>query len=139
MRWKKSMPFSPEFVRAIRDVAKIKNLPCEPKDERDWLNPGPWFLFQMGLPEGFESRLDALDFGALRIHMLGRQDLITLKLWAAISSARGKRRVVDINDLRTLQPSDKELDNAIDWCVQKDGTPDVREMDIDPVLRKIRA
>ncbi len=47
------------LATAIADVARAHGLPD------DWLNLGPASLLDLGLPPGFEARLDPLDAGGL--------------------------------------------------------------------------
>jgi hypothetical protein len=50
----------------------------------NWVNLGPCDLAKEGLPEGFASRLKDLRVGEkLMLRLLGRQDLLALKLYAA--------------------------------------------------------
>lgn len=60
-------------------------------------------------------------FGPLTIRVASRQDLITLKLWAATDVRLGQRREVDVLDLRELAPTTDELRAAAYWCTLKDG------------------
>lgn len=51
---------------------------------KDWLNSGPAALFEMGLPEGFKSRMQTRSYGGgLTLHLAGRdvseEFAITLK------------------------------------------------------------
>jgi len=136
-KWTKSKPLPEALVQAVRDVADALDLPREPRDDKDWLNPGPSVLFELGLPEGFKERVEVRRFGPLTIRIAGRQDLVTLKLWAATDTRRGSRRVVDIEDLAKLRPTDRELEIATQWCADKDGRDDFVEMEIEPVLHKL--
>jgi hypothetical protein len=52
-RWKKAQPLPDALVEAIRDVAAALDLPRVPRDDKDWLNAGPSFLFELGLPDYF--------------------------------------------------------------------------------------
>jgi hypothetical protein len=65
------------LTEAIRDVALTYAL------SEEWLNLGPRSLLDRPLPDGFENRLEAADFGALRVWFAGTFDLVCFKLWAA--------------------------------------------------------
>lgn len=132
--WVTAKPLPDELVQAIRDVADALGLPREPRDEKDWLNGGPSFLRSLGLPEGFEQRATLRRFGSLTIRVAARQDLVSLKLWAATDGSRGPRRAVDIADLRELRPTAEELRKAVEWCALKDGRPDFATTELAPVL-----
>ena len=83
--------------------------------DSSWLNVGPRRLFDNPLPNGIEGRLTVEEFGThLRVCWLGRQDLISLKLYAA-SDDRGPRQDQHIADLMQLRPSFDEADAAVDW------------------------
>lgn len=80
-----------------------------------WINLGPRHLVEFGLPDGFEDRLHAISFGTrLTLRLLGRQDLVALKLFAAADVA-GSRQHVHYNDLEVLKPTEAELDAAVKW------------------------
>jgi len=131
---RKAKPLPDALVDAVRDVAAALDLPRIPRDDKDWLNAGPAFLFDIGLPEGFMQRTAIHVFGALTVRLASRQDLITLKLWAATDTRRGTRRSVDIDDLRKLGPTQVELDVAVEWCARKDGRPEFENVEAAPVL-----
>lgn len=117
-RWTKSRPLPLELAQAVEDVASVLGLPTD----KPWLNDGPSFLFEMGLPVGWESRTATRIFGALTVQLLSREDLIVLKLWAATDARAPERRARDVGDLRQLAPSSDEMLVAVRWCRAKDGT-----------------
>lgn len=81
----------------------------------NWVNLGPAQLARHGLPTGFEARLVVRHFGPrLTLHLLSRQDLIPLKLYAASDDLR-IRHAIHLDDLRRLAPTFDELDRALDW------------------------
>lgn len=89
-----------------------------------WLNDGPADLFEMGLPEGFESRLERRPFGThLELWFTGRFDQIHFKLYAAAD--RGPGRHVD--DLLALHPTSDELLAAARWAFTHDVSEPFRE------------
>ncbi|MBT3219375.1 MAG: hypothetical protein HN348_09815 [Proteobacteria bacterium] len=135
--WESAKPLPSELTKAIREVGRALDLPHEPRDEKDWLNPGPSALRDLGLlPPGFESRLTKRNYGALTIRLAARQDLIYLKFWSA-TDIRRARSSVDIGDLATLGPTREELVNAVRWCWDQDGRPDYFAIDARPVLCKL--
>lgn len=98
---------------------------------RQWLNRGPSSLAAVGLPNGFEARLVRREFGdRLVLHLLGREDLIALKLYAAADG--GRRADLHEADLRRLGPRFEELDAAITWIRSLAGTEAfaVREFEV---------
>lgn len=82
---------------------------------QNWINLGPRALMQAGLPEGFADRLHELPIGdRLTLHLLGRQDLLALKLYAA-ADEHGPRQEIHFADLKGLAPTYGELEWAVDW------------------------
>lgn len=136
-QWTSLRTLPDALVKAIREVAEALDLPREPRDEKDWLNPGPSFLKKLGLPTGFDLRTETRVFGNLKVRFADRRDLITLKLWAATDAKRGSRRAVDIDDLIEISPTREELQEALSWCAQKDGRPDFVEIEADSVIRQL--
>jgi hypothetical protein len=105
--------FPEEMAACIRRVAD--NHPELAGMGPNWVNLGPRALVQAGLPEGFADRLQALRVGdRLTLHLLGRQDLLALKLYAAADEL-GPRQDVHLADLKALEPTFDELDWAVDW------------------------
>ncbi|MGB2821766.1 MAG: DUF6036 family nucleotidyltransferase [Phycisphaerae bacterium] len=82
---------------------------------QNWVNLGPRALTQEGLPEGFAGRLRELRVGnRLTLRLLGRQDLLALKLYAA-ADEQGPRQEIHYADLKGLAPTYNELDLAVEW------------------------
>lgn len=104
-----------ELVAAVHDVARAYGL------ADDWLNLGPASLLDGPLPEGFEARLRPVEFGALRLWIAGREDLIALKLWA--SADRWPVPGRHLADLEALAPTDDELRSAAAWTRLRDPSP----------------
>jgi hypothetical protein len=119
-RWRRAQPLPPALVQAVDDVATVLEL----ESDKPWLNDRPSFLFDMGLPKGWSSRTTTKRFGVLVVHLLGREDLIKLKLWAATNSLAPERRDRDVGDLRRLAPTPEELSAGLRWCAGMDGTAD---------------
>ena len=118
--WRRSRPLPDELTQAVDDVAAILSL--SENTQKPWLNDGPSFLFEMGLPAGWQTRTTIHPFAALTLEILSREDIITLKLWAATDARAPERRARDVGDLRTLAPSREEMLRAARWCRSKDGT-----------------
>jgi hypothetical protein len=107
-------PLPPDLARAAVEVAE--DLALDPT----WLNNGPsrgeGGLFQMGLPDGFVSRLTLQSYGeCLRVHFIDRVDQIHFKLYASVD-----RGGYHIEDLRALTPTTTELEAAGRWCMTHD-------------------
>jgi hypothetical protein len=122
-RWMRSRPLPVELARAVDEVASVLGLPTD----KPWLNDGPSFLFEMGLPVGWEARTVPRTFGALTVQLLARDDLIVLKVWAATDQRAPERRARDVGDLRQLAPTRDDLLRAVRWCRAKDGTANFLE------------
>ncbi|MBN1959426.1 MAG: hypothetical protein JW841_00645 [Deltaproteobacteria bacterium] len=133
-KWLPAKPLPEPLVSAVRDVANALGLEQEPRDEKDWLNGGPSILGKLLLPAGFAERTEIRRYGPLTIRIASRQDLITLKLWAATDTARSQRRAVDIGDLREIKPTVAELKTASRWCILKDGRTEIAVAEISKVL-----
>ena len=111
------VPLPDWLLQAAREVAETMHLP------QDWLNNGPsrdeGGLFQMGLPEGFQERLHARQYGDhLTVHFINRIDQIHFKLYAAVD-----RGGYHISDLDALRPTDAELTQAARWALTHDVSP----------------
>jgi len=105
--------FPKELLACINRV--VANHPELAGLGQNWVNLGPRALAQAGLPEGFASRLRELRVGKrLTLHVLGRKDLLALKLYAA-ADEHGPRQEIHFADLKGLAPTYDELDWAVDW------------------------
>ena len=115
-------PLPPVLLEAASEVAQILGL------SEDWLNDGPsrgeGGLFQMGLPEGFVSRLSRKDYGqCLSIYFAGRKDQIHFKLYAAVD-----RGGYHIADLMNLNPDEDELTQSARWAMTHDVSTGFRQV-----------
>lgn len=110
----------PELATAVLDVARAYGL------ADDWLNLGPASLLDGPLPEGFEARLRPVEFGALRLWIAGREDLVALKLWAAADRWPSPGR--HLADLEALAPTPDELRSAATWTRLRDPSPGYKEL-----------
>lgn len=90
-------PLPKPFLQAVNEIEVAFNL------GKNWVNAGPSDLFKMGLPEGFKSRMEALNYGGLMIHLAGRFDQICFKLYAAVDG--GNPHTKHFADLKLLQPT----------------------------------
>ena len=114
----------PENLMAIAERVKENlNLPD------NWLNNGPskenGGLFQMGLPEGFKSRLQKVSFGgALTVYYISRVDQIFFKLYAAADQGAGRHS----SDLQKLAPRDDELFMGCQWAMEHDPSDGFRQV-----------
>jgi hypothetical protein len=78
----------------------------------DWLNAGAAAILLGKLPDGYQERLNSRSFGGLVVSVLGRLDLIRLKVYAAADEGPGSRH---IHDLVLMQPTSEEAGNAVEW------------------------
>jgi hypothetical protein len=113
-------PLPPFLLEAASEVAQILGL------SEGWLNNDPsrgeGGLFQMGLPEGFVSRLFRKNYGQLlTVYFAGREDQIHFKLYAAVD-----RGGYHIADLVSLNPNEDELTCAARWAMTHDVSPSFR-------------
>lgn len=104
----RAVPLPADLVDAAAEIGALFGLGDA------WLNPGPTDLLADGLPEGYEPRLETRTFDALTVHLVGRADLIALKLLAASDPMRGQR---DMTDLRVMAPEPSELVDAARWVL----------------------
>lgn len=104
-------PLPAPLLEAIREVGLALKLP------EDWINSAPADLWKMGLPEGFQDRLDPLHFGGLTIYCASRFDQICFKLYASVDQGPNSKH---FEDLKLLQPNPAELKKAANWCKTHD-------------------
>jgi hypothetical protein len=102
----RAAPLSPALDEAIRDVADTLDLPP------NWLNPGPTDLLQLGLPVGFEDRVETRYYRGLVVHLASRYDQVHFKLYAAADQGVRSKHA---DDLRRLEPTRDELLTAARW------------------------
>ena len=124
-------PLPSYLLSAAKEVARDLGLPD------NWLNNGPSSdaggIFQLGLPEGIASRLQARAYGdRLTVHFIGRLDQIHLKLYAAADSGEGTH----LDDLLSLKPGDVELEIAARRAMTHDVSLGFR-MILKDMLRQI--
>jgi hypothetical protein len=118
----------PEPLRiAVVDVARTYGLAS------DWVNLGPESLLDLGLPDGFASRLERHDYRGLVTWLADRFDMVCFKLYAAVDQGARSRH---LQDLRELQPDRHELLAAARWTVTHDPSPGFRSLLIE-TLRQL--
>lgn len=125
----------PEEIKAcIKKVAE--NHPELGGLGANWINLGPRKLAAHGLPEGFERRMTSRQFGnRLTIHLLGRRDLLALKLYAAADDL-GPRSEIHYEDIKALNPTFDELDACLDW-LRTLGDFQEKRMQLKDVARRL--
>lgn len=103
----KADPIPPLLAQAVRDVARVLEL------SPTWLNNGPASLMDLGLPAGYEDRIELRRYGALDIHIPARADLVCFKLYAAVDQGPSSKHFQDLQD---MAPTRAELSAAATWC-----------------------
>lgn len=102
------------MIRSVADTFGLKE---------NWLNDGPASIYQIGMPEGYDSRTLVREYGApLKVSYIGRWDQIHLKLFASCSST-------DINhflDLDHLEPTREEMVAAVEWTRRRCHSPETK-------------
>ncbi len=107
----------PEALRdAIAEVALDFDQP------RDWMNTVVAHQWVTGLPPGLEQRVSWRDYGALRVGLVSRRDLIAFKLYAAADQTGPTS--VHVKDLLALEPAHGELAEAAAWIRTQDASVD---------------
>lgn len=104
-------PLPNPLLKAIKEVGLALKLPA------DWINSAPADLWKMGLPEGFQNRLDPLRFGGLTLYCASRYDQICFKLYASVDQGPRSKH---FEDLKRLKPNHEELKQAAAWCQTHD-------------------
>lgn len=112
-------PMPEPLRRAVLDVGRAYNL------ADDWVNLGPESLLDLGLPDGFATRLDRRDYGGLGAWLAGRLDMVYFKLYAAVDQGSQSRH---LQDLRELNPERDELLAAARWSLTHDPSPGFRSL-----------
>lgn len=122
-------PLPEPLQRAIAVVAEELGLPS------DWLNTEVKAQWRTGLPEGMHERLDWRDFGGLRVGIAGREDLIAMKLYAAVDGTPAGKH---FQDLLVMAPEDAELDRVEPW-VRTQNASEVFATTLTEVVQSVRA
>lgn len=92
---------------AAVDVARTLAL----RDD-DWLNSGAVAHVGDKLPAGYMERAQSIVYDALTVSVLGRQDLIRLKMYAVTDEGPDSRHAAD---LATMRATIDELTEALAW------------------------
>lgn len=71
----------------------------------------------MGLPEGFQARLELIYYDGLTLYCASRFDQICFKLYASVDQGPDSKHY---EDLKRLQPTQGELEKAGIWCQTHD-------------------
>jgi len=119
IRLRKMKDFPSYLSRAITDVKKTLGLPD------DWINLGPEQNIDYAfLPTGIETRLVRMEYGRkLVIFYISRIDQIYFKLLAATAMEAGQH----FDDLKVLNPTDRELEDATMWVLTQSIVDDKKE------------
>jgi hypothetical protein len=120
-------PLPQELAQAVSEVGLALDL------GKDWLNAGPASLLEMGLPDGFATRMQTRNYAGLTIHLAGRLDQICFKLYAAVDQGPHSKHFAD---LKHLEPSEDDLQVAKCWCVTHDVS-DAFESELKSLLTAI--
>ncbi len=114
-----AQPLPAALVGAAQTVARDFGL------SKDWLNPGPTSLLDLGLPEGFFERAQHRHYGpGLEVLFASRVDQIHLKLYATVDQGTGKH----LKDLQALDPTERELLDAASWSQTHDPSDGYRSV-----------
>jgi hypothetical protein len=114
-----AQPLPAALVGAAQTVARDFGL------SKDWLNPGPTSLLDLGLPEGFLERAQHRHYGpGLEVLFASRVDQIHLKLYATVDQGAGKH----LKDLQALAPTERELLDAASWSQTHDPSDGYRSV-----------
>jgi hypothetical protein len=120
------------IVKGVASIGKIRRL--GPR----WLNSDVANMLQNStrsvvLPDYFKEVSRSIEFGdSLRISLIGRQAMISLKLYASTPSY-GKHT----DDINRLKPTALEITEAVRFVLSIDDT-DVRKDDLRAVLKNLR-
>lgn len=115
----------------IKHVSKAKRLPPE------WINTSAAnVLTKAGqikiLPDYFSEISRTIEFGRnLRVSILGRQALLSLKLWAANPSYSKHT-----TDIKSMQPTTGEMKKALSFVLNIDNT-ELRRNDLRILLKEM--
>lgn len=112
-------PLPLHLTKAIEEVATLLQI------DKKWMNAGPADLLDLGLPDGFQSRLLTNHYQGLTVHFAGRFDQICFKLYATVDQGPKSKHYSDLTHLR---PTSEELFKAAAWCTTHDVSEGFSEM-----------
>jgi len=101
---------------AIEPVARDRGL------LENWMNTTVADQWRFGLPPGLAERLEWRRYGALRVGIVGRRDLICFKLYASADQTGPDN--VHVRDLLALKPNPEDLEWAAEWVRAQDSSPE---------------
>jgi hypothetical protein len=104
-------PLPLRLIQAAEEVGIALQL------DKQWLNPGPTSLLELGLPFAFKARMHTRHYKGLTVHLAGRFDQICFKLYAAVDQGPYSKHFAD---LKSLLPTNEELLSARQWCTTHD-------------------
>ena len=87
----------------------------------------------MGLPDGFQERLNPIHYSGLTLYCASRYDQICFKLYASVDQGPDSKH---FEDLRRLLPTKKELESAAEWCKTHDVSQHF-SMDLAEAMRQL--
>ena len=109
---KKIDHFPQWFIEASEKVGRDFGL------TKYWIDRGPAFQLEKGLPEGFEERLVSKEYGKyLTVYFISRIDQIYFKLFASLD-----RGGYHVEDFFNLNPSKEEILMAARWVLSQDNS-----------------
>ena len=109
-------PLPDTLRRAIAAVARDRGL------LENWMNTTVADQWRFGLPPGLAERLEWRRYGALRVGIVGRRDLICFKLYASADQTGPDN--VHVRDLLALKPNPEDLEWAAEWVRAQDSSPE---------------
>lgn len=109
-------PLPDTLRRAIAAVARDRGL------LDNWMNTTVADQWRFGLPPGLADRVEWRTYGALRVGVVGRRDLICFKLYASADQTGPDN--VHVRDLLALKPNHEELEWAAEWVCEQDASPE---------------
>jgi hypothetical protein len=124
------VPLPPPLADAIQIVAHAMGLGPH------WINSAAAAAFGVCLPEGFLARARRIQHEGLVLHVGSRQDLIALKLLAALRRGQPGDRHRD--DLIRARATDQELEIAAAWARERSTDQAASEPRLIEVLDQLR-
>jgi len=101
-------PLPRALTVAIEQVGRDFGLPV------NWLNTGPAKQWDIGLPNGFSTRVIWHTYDGLDVGIASQIDLVFFKLKAAADQPTSNSR--HFRDLVAIAPTDEALEAAIQWA-----------------------